>query len=411
MKKRWFIMGILGLSAMFAACDCNAGTSAGTAANTNKINTDFKGIVDNFIDTDIPKKTSLVTPREGALIDVVSLTVQQSDAMFKDRIARILDKKLLSPEEILEAVYQCAPYSGMSRAMDAANKVAEILVAKNISISAEMRASVSGVEDRFKKGTDAQIELFGEHFKKIQEAGKDNVPLSNYFLAINCFGDYYTRKGLTLKDREFITMVMLVNLGVEPQLRAHIAANLGVGRSPEFLEQAIYRTLPYSGYPKMLNAQSYLKDESEKFYHAKKTSPTHKLTLDEYKKQTKFPVGAPNDSYAKYFIGQSYLASVYNGKPGIHNVTFEPACRNNWHIHHKSAQVLIAVDGEGWYQIEGKPAKKLHAGETVEIPEGTKHWHGATKGSWFQHFAFFPSDGATTEWLEPVTDDVYNQLK
>ena len=94
------------------------------------------------------------------------------------------------------------------------------------------------------------------------------------------------------------------------------------------------------------------------------------------------------------------------------NVTFEPRCRNNWHIHHKGGQILICVGGEGWYQEWDKPARKLHAGDVVNIPAEVKHWHGATADSWFQHIAMaVPADGASNEWLEPVTDEEYNKLK
>lgn len=91
------------------------------------------------------------------------------------------------------------------------------------------------------------------------------------------------------------------------------------------------------------------------------------------------------------------------------NVTFEPGCRNNWHIHHGARQILICVGGEGWYQEWGKPAIKLKAGNVVDIPEGVKHWHGATKDSWFQHIATHVATGgeSSNEWLEPVTDERY----
>lgn len=98
----------------------------------------------------------------------------------------------------------------------------------------------------------------------------------------------------------------------------------------------------------------------------------------------------------------------------ISNVTFEPGCRNNWHVHHAKSgggQVLICVDGEGWYQEAGKPAQSLHPGDIVEIPAGVKHWHGAKKDQWFSHLAFeIPGVDTSNEWLEPVTDKEYNQL-
>ena len=129
-----------------------------------------------------------------------------------------------------------------------------------------------------------------------------------------------------------------------------------------------------------------------------------------------FGLGEPNDAFAQYFIGQSYLKPLtdLDDYLAIHNVTFEPGCRNNWHVHHATAgggQVLICVEGEGWYQEEGKPAQSLKPGDIVEIPANVKHWHGAKKDSWFSHLAFgFPGENCSNEWLEPVTDEVYNAL-
>jgi len=125
-----------------------------------------------------------------------------------------------------------------------------------------------------------------------------------------------------------------------------------------------------------------------------------------------FPLGDKNDANAQYFIGQSYLAVLTKDNVTSYNVTFEPGCRNNWHIHHKGGQILYCTAGNGWYQEEGKPARALHPGDVVSIPAGVKHWHGAAKDSWFAHIALMvPAEGATHEWLNPVTDEEYNKLK
>ena len=127
-----------------------------------------------------------------------------------------------------------------------------------------------------------------------------------------------------------------------------------------------------------------------------------------------FPIGEPNTAYAKYFIGNSYLAPVSSEQVSIANVTFEPSCRNNWHIHHATSgggQLLICVAGEGWYQEWGKPARKLLPGDVVNIPANVKHWHGASRDHWFAHLAISPQgENTSNEWLEPVTDDQYLPL-
>ena len=123
-----------------------------------------------------------------------------------------------------------------------------------------------------------------------------------------------------------------------------------------------------------------------------------------------YPIGQPNITYAKYFTGRSFLYPISNDGVHVANVTFEPSCINFWHIHHGSCQVLAGVSGKGYYQIWGEPARELLPGQSVTIPEGTKHWHGAQHDSWFQHISIM-QDGATTEWLEPVNADDYKKLR
>ena len=130
-----------------------------------------------------------------------------------------------------------------------------------------------------------------------------------------------------------------------------------------------------------------------------------------------FGKGQPNDAYARYFIGHSFLNPLTKAGEcpiAMSNVTFEPGCRNNWHIHHAGrggGQMLICTAGEGWYQEAGKPAQSLAPGAVVCIPAGVRHWHGAKKDSWFAHIAFdLPGEDASNEWLEPVTDEEYNSL-
>ena len=130
-----------------------------------------------------------------------------------------------------------------------------------------------------------------------------------------------------------------------------------------------------------------------------------------------FGKGQPNEAFARYFIGNSYLNPLT--VPGqspifLANVTFEPGCRNNWHIHHAKTgggQILICTAGEGWYQEEGKETRSLTPGTVVVVPEGVRHWHGAKKDSWFSHIAFdVPGEEPSNEWLEPVADEEYDKL-
>ena len=125
-----------------------------------------------------------------------------------------------------------------------------------------------------------------------------------------------------------------------------------------------------------------------------------------------FPTGEKNTAFAKYFVGQSWLNMLTTEGVSIGNVTFEPKCRNNWHIHHKGGQILLCTAGRGYYQEWGKPARELHPGDVVQIPPEAKHWHGAAPDSYFVHLAVeVPAEGSSKEWLEPVSDEEYGKLK
>lgn len=138
------------------------------------------------------------------------------------------------------------------------------------------------------------------------------------------------------------------------------------------------------------------------------------MTQDEFDQS--FPLGDPNDAFAQYFTGQSYLAPlITEGNVAVSNVTFEPGCRNNWHVHHGAAgggdQILLCTAGSGWYQAWEDEPVSLTPGTAVRVPAGTKHWHGAKADSWFSHVAFItPGDDVSNEWLEPVSDEVYGEL-
>ena len=128
-----------------------------------------------------------------------------------------------------------------------------------------------------------------------------------------------------------------------------------------------------------------------------------------------FEIGAPNDAYAQYFVGDSFLHPLTDPKECpvfMANVTFEPGCRNNWHIHHKGGQILLCTAGRGYYQEEGKEAVELKPGDCINIPAEVKHWHGAAPDSWFSHLAVeVPGEETSNEWCEPVTDEEYGKLK
>lgn len=240
-------------------------------------------------------------------------------------------------------------------------------------------------------------------------AGRDE--LSNFapeFAHLNddiLFGEVWSREDkLSLRDRSLITVVALISSGViDSSLKFHIlnAKNNGVNKE-EFAE-AITHIAFYVGWPKAWAAFRMAKEIYEE--------------SDDIKHGGIFGLGEENKAYEKYFVGKSYLRLLSNPKDpiAISNVTFEPGCRNNWHKHNAKkggGQVLICVDGYGYYQEEGKEAINLKPCDIVEIKPGVKHWHGARKDSWFSHLAFeIPGEETSNEWLEKVSDEEYSKLK
>ena len=227
------------------------------------------------------------------------------------------------------------------------------------------------------------------------------------FAALNddvLFGEVWARENeLSLKLRSIITVSALVGKGmVTDALKFHIAEAKKNGVTKEEMAALLTHVAFYAGWPNAWAAFPMAKE----VYADAKDSEGHGGF---------FGLGQPNETYAKYFTGQSYLnVLTKSGDPiTISNVTFEPGCRNFWHIHHArqgGGQIIICVDGEGWYQEEGKAPQSLKPGDIVEIPEGVKHWHGAKRGSWFSHLAFeIPGTEASNEWCEPVTEEEYPQ--
>ena len=223
------------------------------------------------------------------------------------------------------------------------------------------------------------------------------------------FGEVWSRESeLSARDRSLITVTALMAQGLTDTSFGHhlaMAKENGITRSEiaEILTHAAF----YAGWPKAWAAFRMAKD-----IWADEESTDEK---QRHQNSMVFPIGVPNDGFAQYFSGQSYLAPVSTEQVKVFNVTFEPGCRNNWHIHHADkggGQMLIGVAGRGWYQEEGKAAVEILPGTVIHIPAGVKHWHGAAADSWFAHLAFeVPGEKTSNEWLEPVTDEEYGKLQ
>ena len=223
------------------------------------------------------------------------------------------------------------------------------------------------------------------------------------------FGQVWSREDkLSLKERSLITVVVLLSQGLtDASFVHHLESAKANGITKSEIAEIITHAAFYAGWPKAWAAFRLAKD----IWKEDANEADEKTA---YEKSMLFPIGQPNDTFAQYFVGQSYLAPVSKEQVGIFNVTFEPGCRNNWHIHHAKkggGQLLICTAGEGWYQEYGKAAVSLVPGTVIVIPEGVKHWHGAKKDSWFSHIAIeMPGEECSNEWCEQVSDKEYNAL-
>ena len=333
-----------------------------------------------------------LTERQQGLAACACLMAQGDMERLEPAVRMALDKGV-TINELKEAFSQLYAYTGFPRSLNALGVLNKVL-------EASPRGGLKGVwqegkpwkrpaewddaKKAYELGTKNQTQLSGKPFNY------EFCPQDDYYLKSHLFGDIFAGDQLTAADREIVTVAALSGLeGVAPQLAAHKQGAVNMGNSQQLVDELC----------------TWLCNEG-------------------YTLSTKWPKGEPNP-YGKYFIGQSYLADVGGGVmrsaqsdasssvTSLKNVTFEPRCRNNWHIHHKQVQVLICVAGRGWYQEWGKAPVEMTPGTVIAIPAEVKHWHGAQKDSWFQHLTYHKDvqEGASNEWCEPVTDEVYDTFK
>lgn len=222
------------------------------------------------------------------------------------------------------------------------------------------------------------------------------------------FGEVWSREEqLSLRDRSLVTVTTLMAQGLtDSSFRFHLENAKKNGITREEIAEILTHAAFYAGWSKAWAAFRMAKEVWSEEETADDTKAKHAASMV-------FPIGNPNDGFAQYFSGKSFLAPVSKEQAGIFNVTFEPGCRNNWHVHHArngGGQILICVAGRGYYQEWGKEAIGMLPGDVVNIPVGVKHWHGAAPDSWFSHLAVeVPGEEASNEWLEEVSDADYLQ--
>ena len=249
--------------------------------------------------------------------------------------------------------------------------------------------------------------------KITQTAGRNQIgtfaPDFAHFNDDVLFGENWNNQDIDLKTRCVITVVALMSSGItDSSLIYHMENAKAHGVTRAEIAAIVTHVGFYVGWPKTWAVFRLAKD----VWNESEPELTEK---DRYQNTILFPFGTPNDGFKQYFSGQSYLAPVSREQVGIFNVTFEPGCRNNWHVHNADkggGQILICVGGRGYYQEWGKPAVEMKPGDCVNIPAGVKHWHGAAPDSWFSHLAIeVPGENGSNQWLEPVDDEQYGGLK
>ena len=249
--------------------------------------------------------------------------------------------------------------------------------------------------------------------KIVQTAGREQLgdfaPEFAYFNDDILFGENWNNDDIDLKTRCIITVTSLMSQGItDSSLKYHLENAKAQGVTKKEIA-AIVTHLSF--YTSWANAWAVFRMAKEVW--TEETDDSNLSDRDRFQSEILFPIGEPNP-YGEFFVGQSYLAPVSKEQIPIFNVTFEPGCRNNWHIHHAKSgggQMLICVGGRGYYQEWGKEAVEMTQGSVINIPAEIKHWHGAASDSWFSHLAIeIPGEDTSNEWLEPVSEDEYRNL-
>lgn len=355
------------------------------------------------------QQNMILTARQQSLSAIAGLEAKGD----MNRLYTAIDKGLnngLTVAEIKEALSQLYAYTGFPRSLNALGQLQKVIADRKAKgVSTDMGKDDETVLpkgfDSLKEGTKVQTKLTGKPFNYTF------APREDYYLKAHLFGDIFASNVLSQADREIVTVSGISSLpGCEPQVLAHSNGALNMGVKADELREIPQVLAENVGSEESWRARNAI----EKVLGEKPTevNPEDPANIGALKgiEQSPWPVGKFNSAYAQYFDGKSYL---YPLSGVASNVTFEPGCRNHWHIHHKGVQVLVCVAGRGWYQEWGKPAVELRPGMVIAIPAEAKHWHGAAKDSWFQHIAYITDikEGASNEWLEAVDPTEYDKLK
>lgn len=346
------------------------------------------------------QKNMTLTDRECSLVAIAACEAKGDMDALKREVNNGFDAGL-TVSEAKEALSQLYAYTGFPRSLNALGALQAVVAerkaaGKHTEEGREADPMAKGY-DALREGTKVQTQLVGG-----QPFSYEFAPQTDYYLKAHLFGDIFARNNLSFAEREMVTLGAISALeGCEPQLRAHVSGARNMGVAVEQL-----RDIPTVLRNRIGEEEAVRCEEAVAAVLGEQYERADTVDFSVWQK------GEPNP-YGKYFSGNSYLAAVGGEGAGLFNVTFEPRCRNNWHVHHRQTQVLICVAGRGWYQEWGKPAIEMTPGTVVAVPAEVKHWHGAARDSWFQHLTYHTNvgEGASNEWLEPVADEDYDKLK
>ena len=334
-----------------------------------------------------------LTAKETAIVDIGAWTARGEQDKLGAAFKAGFDAGL-TLNEAKELVGQLYAYCGFPRALNAA---ATLMKIEGYGLTRRRGEAESAENENGGKIRNGGSFVLGDKALEIGTANQTKLcggpvkgalfdfhPQLDEYLKTHLFGDIFARDVLDWRTREIVTIAALAaRPETEPQMKAHIAIGKVNGVTDAQAAAIVGRV-------------AVLCDREPS-----------RLPAD----WSPIPVGEPNTAYAKYFIGNSYLHKLTLDQVPAFGVTFEPGCRNNWHIHHAKTgggQILIVTAGEGYYQEWGKPARRIRKGDTVNIPANVKHWHGAAPGCWFQHIALeVPGTEQSNEWCEPVDDTAY----
>lgn len=319
---------------------------------------------------------TVLSKRQTHIILVAAFTAVGDLLSLKAELTEALETGF-TISELREILMHCYAYCGFPRALNGIGALMDVLKErKEVGIQDIEGTAAEILQEKTNKnlyGSQVRDELVGV---RSPAAYALFAPGIDDFLKEHLFCDLFSRGVLLRTERELVTISVIATLpGAEAQLRTHIG---------------ICQSLGFS--------------ESE-------TSAWRNLVDEKVLRKPLFGLGSENKDNAAYFSGMSFLNALVTDPMRVTNVTFEPGCRNNWHIHHKGGQILLCTEGTGWYQAEGESPRLLVSGDVVNIPAERKHWHGATKDSRFVHITLsVPAEGASVEWLEPVSDEDYERI-